>query len=436
MRTVVAATAATAATVVPLTLLVGQAAQAASTPSSSLDLSDNPVLASTMAGYSVQEGGSGLSRVSVTDHVAASWAARTTSTAATTRIREPREPVKAGETWTFASDVKARAGARAQITVSWFNSSGAFLSWSGGSSIATSPTSWNRVAASLKVPAGAAVGETVVNVSGSATNAPVMVTQHDVRAPTALRRRRRLADADSVTDADSDADSDSDADAVAHRRQHSSMQPPAGATLVRDLTRRSSWITESGANVVEIPETGPHGEVVLRNTLVDGQTGASSGVPSERSDLQGGTVPLGSTRWMIWDQRFTSLPTTNLDRWQVAGPNEIHGETLDQATVMPEISATKRFRLNANAGCARRPATSTSPRSSWVSGTKYKFGIDYTQGGDGWIELWRDGVRVMRMDGPTTSEARDGYWKFGNYRNADINGTTTIDISGSRVYGQ
>ena len=213
------------------------------------------------------------------------------------------------------------------------------------------------------------------------------------------------------------------------------MQPPAGATLVRDLTRRSSWITESGANVVEIPQTGPHGEVVLRNTLVDGQTGASSGVPSERSDLQGGTVPLGSTRWMIWDQRFTSLPTTNLDRWQVAGPNEIHGETLDQATVMPEISATKRFRLNANAGL---PSTRYFDIAPIVVGEwhQYKFGIHYTQGGDGWIELWRDGVRVMRMDGPTTSEARDGYWKFGNYRNADINGTTTIDISGTRVYGQ
>jgi hypothetical protein len=213
------------------------------------------------------------------------------------------------------------------------------------------------------------------------------------------------------------------------------MRPPAGATLVQDLSRRSSWITESGADVVETPGTGPHGDVVLRNTLVDGQTGGSSSMPSERSDLQGGSVPLGSTRWMIWDQRFISLPTTDLPRWQVAGPNEIHGETLDQATVMPEISPAKRFRLNANAG---RPSARYFSIAPIVVGEwhQYKFGIHYTQGGDGWIELWRDGVRVLHVDGPTTLEARDGYWKFGNYRNAEIDGTTTIDISGCRVYGK
>ena len=138
---------------------------------------------------------------------------------------------------------------------------------------------------------------------------------------------------------------------------------------------------------------------------------------------------------MVWDQRFTSLPTTNLDRWQVAGPNEIHGETLDQATVMPEISATKRFRLNANAGLS---STCYFDIALIVVGEwhQYEFGIHYTQGADGWIELWRDGVRAMRMDGPTTSEARDRLLGSWNYRTSDINGTTTIDISGTRIYGQ
>ena len=137
---------------------------------------------------------------------------------------------------------------------------------------------------------------------------------------------------------------------------------------------------------------------MIRNTVVDGQTGAGSAVPNERSDLPGGTVPLNSTRWMIWDQRFMALPTTNLDRWQIMGPNEIHGSTLDQATVMPEVSATKRYRLNANAGL---PSTRYFDLGAITLGAwhQYKFGIFYTQGGNGWIELWQDGVRVYGSTG-------------------------------------
>ncbi len=214
-----------------------------------------------------------------------------------------------------------------------------------------------------------------------------------------------------------------------------SMDPPAGSTLIRDLTRASNWDSESGATLTEPVGTGPSGLAVLRNTLVDGQTGASSGQPSERNDLQGGDVPLGSTRWMVWYERFVELPTTSLDRWQILGPNEIHGETLDQATAMPEVSPAKTRRLNANAG---RPTTRYFEVGPIVLGQWYqmKFGIHYTQGNDGWIELWRDGQKIVRNDGPTTTENADGYWKFGNYRNADINGRTVYDISGCKVYGQ
>jgi hypothetical protein len=371
----------------------------------------NPVLARNSAGFSTQEGASQPRRIQIRPYRGARHAARVVSNAATVRIVEPREAVTPGQTWIFGSDVKARRGAVAHISVSWFDRNGNFLRWTGGKTRTVRLSEWTRVRASLPVPRGARTGRTVVNVLHSRPGSPVLVTRHEVRAPLASSLPARTTPIPS------------------------SMQPPAGATLVRDLSRRSSWVTESGANVVEIPETGPHGDVVLRNTLVDGQRGASSGMPSERSDLQGGTVPLGSTRWMIWDQRFMSLPTTNEDRWQVAGPNEIHGETLSQATVMPEISPTKRFRLNANAGLSSQRYFDIAPIvvGEWH---QYKFGIHYAQGGAGWIELWRDGVRVMRMDGPTTSEARDGYWKFGNYRNADINGTTTIDISGCRVYTQ
>ena len=61
------------------------------------------------------------------------------------------------------------------------------MSWSGGSSatVETLPNQWTRVEASLPVPSGAVSAETVVNVTGTAENAPVLVTQHDVRAPVA-----------------------------------------------------------------------------------------------------------------------------------------------------------------------------------------------------------------------------------------------------------
>lgn len=213
------------------------------------------------------------------------------------------------------------------------------------------------------------------------------------------------------------------------------MAPPAGATLVRDLSRASYWSPENGGYLDELAERGPGNDPVLRSTLVDGQTGAGSAASNERNDLQGGTVPLGSIRWMTWHERFVKMPTTNLDSWQLIGPSEIHGQTLSQATVMPEVGADKRRRLNANAG---RPESRRFDLGRIVLGEwhQYKFGIHYTQGSDGWLELWKDGVRVVRVDGPTTTEPYAGYWKFGHYRNAGINGTSIYDVSGTRIYGQ
>ena len=179
-----------AVTVVAACLTAGLAltwlpAEAASgSPADALNRSPNAVLATGSQGYSIQEGGTSLERVPIVDHGAASWAARLTSTGSTTRVKEPRVSVAAGQTWTFASDVKARTGARAQITVTWYNASGGFLSWSGGTFKPVSASSWTRVAVALPVPAGATSGETVVNVLDSAASAVVSVTQHDVRAPT------------------------------------------------------------------------------------------------------------------------------------------------------------------------------------------------------------------------------------------------------------
>ena len=184
------------------------------------------------------------------------------SNAATVRIVEPREAVTPGQTWIFASDVKARRGAAAHISVSWFDRNGNFLRWTGGNARPVRLSDWTRVRATLPVPRGASTGQTVVNVLHNRPGSPVLVTRHEVKAPLVST---------------SSASTSTSTPTPTRTPGTSSMQPPAGATLVRDLSRRSSWITESGANVVEIPETGPHGDVVLRNTLVDGQTGCVVG---------------------------------------------------------------------------------------------------------------------------------------------------------------
>lgn len=178
-----AMTVAAASLTIGLAVTWSPAEAASGSPVHALNLSPNPMLATGSQGYSVQEGGTAIQRVPVQDHGAASWGARVTSTASTTRIKEPRVSVKAGQTWTFASDVKAGAGARAQVTVSWYGSSGAFLAWGGGTARAVGESSWTRVAAALPVPAGAASAETVVNILDTVTSAVVTVTQHDVRAP-------------------------------------------------------------------------------------------------------------------------------------------------------------------------------------------------------------------------------------------------------------
>lgn len=102
---------------------------------------------------------------------------------------------------------------------------------------------------------------------------------------------------------------------------------------------------------------------------------------------------------------------------------------------MPEVTPDKRRRFNLNAG---RPEPRYFDAGPIVLGewSHYSFGIHYTEAGDGWIELWRDGERVLRVEGPTTTEPHAGYWKFGHYRNADIDGTSVYDVSGVRVYGR
>lgn len=223
------------------------------------------------------------------------------------------------------------------------------------------------------------------------------------------------------------------------------MTPPAGAVLNDDLTLLSAWYQQNGSNLTQLaaPTVGPGGDPILRNTLVDGQRNADipDGTDVERSDGSYVGVPVGSVRWMIWWMRVNELPANLGDGgWHMLGPCEIHGNTLPQAPVQPLIGAANqnialrgRHCFDISAGSATPAPVDAAPVDigNWH---QWKFGIFYTQSSSGWAEVWRDDVRVIRKDGPTTGEASSGYWKWANYRGSGMTGRSQYDISGVRVY--
>jgi hypothetical protein len=206
--------------------------------------------------------------------------------------------------------------------------------------------------------------------------------------------------------------------------------------LIRDASRRSGITAEAGYGAYELAETGPGGNPWIRNRLVDGQTGAGSVMPNERSDGQLGGFPLNTDRWVVWYERFIEMPTTSLDRWQVVGP-EIHGPNVspfDQALLMLEVGPDKRRRLNANAGRASVRYFDLGPIELGRVYT-YKMHVRLSAGSDGLIEIWQDGVKKVTITGPTIFQATSGsYWKEANYRNANIDGPMTHDFSSLRIY--
>lgn len=162
---------------------VAQAQAATGSPSSTQNLSANPVLASGTTGWRIASGGNSLRRVPVSDHVVASNAVQATSSASTTRVQEPGVTVVAGRSFSFASDVKATAqGARASVSVGWFTAGGRYLSYSEGTFVPVSGSAWTRTVVSAVAPAQAAFARSQVNVMNTAANASVQVTQQDVRA--------------------------------------------------------------------------------------------------------------------------------------------------------------------------------------------------------------------------------------------------------------
>ena len=106
-----------AVTLSPHSPRAGAMTSPSGTAASSANRSSNPVLAVGAGGYSARQGASGLRRVRIDDHVAASWAAQVRRTASTAHVREPSHWVRPGQRWSFSSDVRAGAGSRARIRV-------------------------------------------------------------------------------------------------------------------------------------------------------------------------------------------------------------------------------------------------------------------------------------------------------------------------------
>lgn len=208
--------------------------------------------------------------------------------------------------------------------------------------------------------------------------------------------------------------------------------------LVRDYRLRSGITAESGFTCYQTTDKAPDGSFWIENVCTDQSTsGAGSGMPNERSDGQIGGVPLGSYRCNVWYEMFLEIPSVILDRWMVVGPCEIHGQRLDQATLMPEVSPQKRRRLNANAG---RSSTRYFDMGEIKIGTVYsnRLIVIYRNDNQGYLRWERtDGVStwVKEIKGePTTVESASGYWKCANYRNAQINGTSRYRFAGGQIH--
>jgi len=170
-----------AVTLSPHSPRAGAMTSPSGTAASSANRSSNPVLAVGAGGYSARQGASGLRRVRIDDHVAASWAAQVRRTASTAHVREPSHWVRPGQRWSFSSDVRAGAGSRARIRVLWRTGSGRVLSVSRGPSRTLTARRWTRVTGRFSVPPRARSGRTIVNVTGPGRSSAVLLTQHDVR---------------------------------------------------------------------------------------------------------------------------------------------------------------------------------------------------------------------------------------------------------------
>ena len=218
---------------------------------------------------------------------------------------------------------------------------------------------------------------------------------------------------------------------------------PAGAVLHRELTRASHWDVEVEGFLTEPGGVGPGGEPIVRSTLLDDQNSNPGANDAERTDLRAGDVPLGSTRCMDFYMRTNALPSNYASQggFLMIGPHEIHGNTLPQATVQPQIGGSGWYPqwagqhiFEANAGLAQHDfyPVGAIDLGNWH---RWTFIIKYANDNTGYAELYRDDVLVFSKYGyATTGEAQGGYWKLAHYRNPEMTGTSQYDLSGCRIY--
>ena len=227
------------------------------------------------------------------------------------------------------------------------------------------------------------------------------------------------------------------------------MGPPAGATLLSDLTTAAAWTPEVDGFLTQPAGIGPGGDPVVRSTLQDGQNSnpgtGQTGV--ERNDVRWGDIPLGSTRHMTWYQRMVQHATgiETAGGYYLLGPCEIHSTstTLDQAPVQLHLGtganwhppgSAGNFMFESNGGSAQHDFVTVGLADIGVW-HQVRLSIKFTNDNTGYTELWWDGVKKFgKYNFPTTLEAVPGYGKFGHYRSSEINGTAIFEVSGCRVW--
>jgi hypothetical protein len=233
-----------------------------------------------------------------------------------------------------------------------------------------------------------------------------------------------------------------------HENTSQFMEPPAGATLLADLTLASAWSHGESPTTFTPCETragsGPQGDPILRNSLVDGQRATWDPTTNERNDYRidqdlwpgSDGVAVGDERTMLWHERFIEMPTTS-QQWQLIGPCEVHAYTQSQAPFQPWVAPTTKKRqldvtYGSNVHDYKDITTGAIVLNEWH---QCMFKVKHTFNTTGWWEFWYDGVlKASAYNVQTTQVNEGGYWKWGNYRHADINGNSTYEISGCRLY--
>jgi hypothetical protein len=415
----------TAMVAVALVLLATPALAASGSPSDPANLSDNPVLAANLNGWSINTGGSLLTRVAVGDHVAAGFAARTTSKATTTRVRMPAEPVTGTSPWTFAADVKStRAGSQASITVEWYAAGGGFIRYDEGGNTPINGTNWTRAFVTAPPPAGATSATSQVNVFGTPKGAIIDVTQHDVRAPVSSPPTTTTTPPSTTTTAPTST--------TTPPTTTTTPPPPAASPIFADdfstgnfakwdscqwRNRNDDCKAYNGtsdymASVVAI-DGRPH---VARFEVRNGDVPPfGGGERAEIAEPPGMEVVRGDERWITWDMKFDQTWPTPVS-WCLVSQWHHNSSSGSPPLTLTMDEGDNIVVRNDNEDL--RTTVQPVQRNAWQRWVVHtKFSDDPTVG---FVEVWVDGVQKMPKQFRRTMVPGDtgNYFKMGVYRDA------------------